>query len=34
MILYANSKDLAKETVLEKVSKDRVYEIPLNSKYN
>ena len=32
-ISFANSKDLAKRTALDKILKDRAYEIALNSKY-
>ena len=32
--MYADSKDLAKKTVLDKVLKDRVYEIALNPQYD
>ena len=33
-VAYANSKDLAKGTVSDKVFKDRTYEFPLNPKYD
>ena len=31
---YSDSKDLGKETISDKILKDRAYEIPINSKYN
>ena len=32
-VAYANSKDVAKRTVSDKVLKDRAYEIAINPKY-
>ena len=31
--IYSNSKDLAKKTILDKILKDRRYEIAINAKY-
>ena len=32
--IYIYSKDLAKRTISDKISKDKAYEIPINLKYD